>query len=95
EIAMEGGKDHDNRRCFPWGTFLSEEKNEFFHFFKDLIAWRKNESALIYGTLNVRLEHNNLCLQRIYGKDCVEMLLQRVKNGFDFEWEITKTLKTC
>lgn len=95
EIAMEGGKDPDNRRCFPWGTFLSEEKNEFFHFFKDLIAWRKKETALIYGTLNMQLEHDSLCLQRIYGKDCIEMLLQRVKNGFDFEWEITKTVKTC
>lgn len=95
EIAMEGGKDPDNRRCFPWGTFLPEEKNSFFHCIKELIRWRKSENTLKYGELKVISEPSNLRLQRIYQGECIEMTLREPKIGLEMEWDITKTPKTC
>lgn len=95
EIAMEGGKDPDNRRCFPWGTFLSEERNEFFRYMKELIAWRKNEKTLQYGRLEVVSEADNLRLRRIYAGKYIEMTIQLSKIGSDFTYSYTKTAKTC
>jgi glycosidase len=95
EIAMEGGKDPDNRRCFPWGTFLSEERNEFFRYMKELIAWRKNEKTLQYGRLEVVSEADNLRLRRIYAGKYTEMTIQLSKIGSDFTYSYTKTAKTC
>ena len=95
EIAMEGGKDPDNRRCFPWGTFLSEERNEFFRYMKELIDWRKKEKTLQYGRLEVVSEADNLRLRRIYAGKYTEMTIQLSKIGSDFTYSYTKTAKTC
>ena len=95
EIAMEGGKDPDNRRCFPWGSFLSEERNEFFRYMKELIDWRKKEKTLQYGRLEVVSEADNLRLRRIYAGKYIEMTIQLSKIGSDFTYSYTKTAKTC
>lgn len=95
EIAMEGGKDPDNRRCFPWGSFLSEERNDFFRYMKELIDWRKKEKTLQYGRLEVVSEADNLRLRRIYAGKYIEMTIQLSKIGSDFTYSYTKTAKTC
>src|SRR5882757_3809846 len=47
EIGMEGDKDPDCRRCFPWG---SEQKSELRDYYQKLIAIRKNNPALRRGS---------------------------------------------
>lgn len=47
EIGLEGGKDPDCRRCFPWGT---EKKSELLAYYRRLIAIRKANPALRCGT---------------------------------------------
>ncbi len=49
ELAMEGSKDPDNRRCFPWGKFLPEKNTNYFHYYKNLIELRNKEKALRRG----------------------------------------------
>ena len=47
EIGMEGGKDPDCRRCFPWGR---ENKSDLLAYYRKLIAIRRANAALRVGT---------------------------------------------
>lgn len=45
ETCVEGGKDPDNRRTFPWGN----EDNDMINWFADLATVRKNNAVLVSG----------------------------------------------
>ena len=45
ETCLEGGKDPDNRRTYPWG----KEDKEMIEWFSKLAEMRKNNSTFIYG----------------------------------------------
>ena len=64
EIAMEGLKDPDNRRCYPWGAKLSKEKQLYNAFYKKLIDLRKSERALTCGKLKINPQNNGFEIQR-------------------------------
>jgi len=48
EVALEGGHDPDNRRCFPWSTV--DKKADVFTFYQQLIALRKQRKELQKGS---------------------------------------------
>ncbi|MBE7057596.1 MAG: glycoside hydrolase family 13 protein [Ruminococcaceae bacterium] len=45
ETCLEGGKDPDNRRTYPWG----KEDKEMIEWFSELARMRRNNSTFIYG----------------------------------------------
>jgi len=45
ETCVEGGKDPDNRRTYPWG----KEDSEMIAWFSELAKMRKNNATFIYG----------------------------------------------
>jgi cyclomaltodextrinase len=49
EIGMEGGKDPECRRCYPWDKPELQNRN-LFAYYKKLIAIRKTNPALHVGT---------------------------------------------
>ena len=75
EIEMEGGKDPDNRRCFPWQNLPQGENSETFRLMQTFLAFRKREPAMIQGTLTIRPEGQGILLCRQLGKTFVELRL--------------------
>ncbi|MEB3198492.1 MAG: alpha-amylase family glycosyl hydrolase [Candidatus Sericytochromatia bacterium] len=57
EIGMLGGKDPDNRRCFPWEE--ANEGNDMLRFVKRLVALRKSNPALRGGEVRTLMRHNH------------------------------------
>jgi glycosidase len=51
EIGMEGGKDPDCRRCYPWDKPKLQNR-ELFAYYQKLIAIRKANPALRTGTFH-------------------------------------------
>lgn len=51
EIGMEGGKDPDCRRCYPWDE-PAKQKRELLAYYQKLIAIRKANPALRAGTFS-------------------------------------------
>lgn len=45
ETCLEGGKDPDNRRTYPWGN----EDSEMIKWFADLAVMRKSLTTLVFG----------------------------------------------
>lgn len=90
EFAMEGGKDPDNRRCFPWGRQLSEGQNEYFHFFKKLVAMRNAEVVLRRGAINVVPQDDGFKVQRFLGGDLLEMCVTWGEQGSAARFSLNK-----
>ena len=71
EIGMEGDKDPDCRRCYPWGWEQRAEESgqraELLAYYKRLIAVRKNNPALRHGvfrTLKADSHHQFYAFER-------------------------------
>lgn len=75
EIGMEGGKDPDNRRCFPWQDMSDAEDSETFRMVKTILAFRKREPAMYDGKLTIRPEGQGILLCRRKGNALVELRL--------------------
>lgn len=75
EIGLEGGKDPDNRRCFPWQDMPAAENTEIFRLVKTFLSFRKREVAMTLGTLSVHPEGQGILLCRTYGNTVVELRL--------------------
>ena len=72
---MEGGKDPDNRRCFPWQDMPDAEDSETFRMVKAILAFRKREPAMSDGKLTIRPEGQGILLCRRKGNSLVELRL--------------------
>ena len=68
EIGMEGGKDPDNRRAFPWDKLAEGERKPIYGYVKDLIFLRKNNRVLRDGKMDIRCENGKLSIVRTLGK---------------------------
>lgn len=75
EIGMEGGKDPDNRRCFPWQEIPETENSEMFRLVQTLLAFRKREAAMTLGTFLIRPEGQGILVCRTYENTVVELRL--------------------
>ncbi|WP_180966649.1 alpha-glucosidase C-terminal domain-containing protein, partial [Endozoicomonas acroporae] len=49
EVALEGGHDPDNRRCFPWERL--DSRQDMVDFIKQLTSLRNQSSALQSGSV--------------------------------------------
>ncbi len=73
EIALPGGKDPDNRRCFPWECVESGKEPLLYHFFRDLLAIRAKEDVWVNGVLSVRPEGEGILICRKKGNELLEL----------------------
>ena len=68
EIGMEGGKDPDNRRTFPWESLSDGRRSPVFRFMNELIALRNKERVLRDGALEIVYSSRHLSIVRTLGK---------------------------
>lgn len=73
EIGLQGGKDPDNRRCFPWECVESGKEPPIYHFFRDLLAIRAKEDAWTNGSLTIRPEGEGILVCRSKGNELLEL----------------------
>ncbi len=88
EIGMEGGKDPDCRRCYPWDKPELQDR-ELFAYYQKLIAIRKANPALRTGTFRPFVVDNERELyayeRRADGNHCV-VALNRSGSEHTVEW---------
>ncbi|MBY5945899.1 maltodextrin glucosidase [Photobacterium rosenbergii] len=74
EVALEGGHDPDNRRCFPWER--TEAPNATFDFVSKLIETRKSHLALQEGSIQwLHAEQQQLAYARkLDGKQLITLI---------------------
>ncbi len=75
EIGLEGGKDPDNRRCFPWQEMPAAEDSEIFRLVRTFLNFRRKEPALTRGTFAVRSEGKGILVCRTFENTVVELRL--------------------
>ena len=68
EIGMEGGKDPDNRRAFPWDKLAEGERKPIYSYVKDLISLRKKNRVLRDGSLEISCSSGCMNIVRTLGK---------------------------
>lgn len=74
EIGLEGGKDPDNRRAFPWHE--SDWNQELSQWIRNLIALRKRTSALRRGEfVPLQAENDLYTFARTLGKETILMAM--------------------
>ena len=73
EIGMEGGKDPDNRRAFPWDNLAEGERKPIYSYVKELISLRKKNRVLRDGKMEICCENDKLSIVRTLGKKKMEL----------------------
>ncbi len=82
EIGVEGEKDPDSRRVFPWDSIKTHEN--LLNFFKKLIVFRKSHPELANGT--VRLKRvSPACLERKTKKGTYVICMNRDNRKYHIE----------
>jgi glycosidase len=90
ELALEGGQDPDNRRCFPWDSLKDLQKTPFSQFFKQLIKMRRSESTLQKGSFEAIPCENGFILKRQIKKEIMELRVFTPKIGGPDSFTLTK-----
>jgi cyclomaltodextrinase len=80
EIGMEGGKDPDCRRCYPWHKPETHNR-ELFSFYQKLAAIRKSRAALRRGSFRTLLVDNARELFVFERKQNGETVIVAFNNG--------------
>ncbi len=63
EVFLDGNKDPDNRRPFPWDYAQDKTRIELFDFYKSLIKLRKDHNLLSEGYIQF-IEHEELLIYK-------------------------------
>ena len=85
EIGMEGGKDPDNRRTFPWDKLSDGRRSPIFRFLNELITIRNAERVLRDGKLEIACSAGNLNIVRTLGKKKMTLAISASKPDPLFE----------
>ena len=85
EIGMEGGKDPDNRRTFPWNMLSDGRRSPVFRFLNELITLRNEERVLRDGKLEVAYSAGSLNIVRSLGKKKMTLAITASKPDPLFE----------
>ena len=85
EIGMEGGKDPDNRRTFPWGMLSDGRRSPIFRFLNELITLRNEERVLRDGKLEIAYHAGNLNIVRSLGRKKMTLVVSAAKPDPLFE----------
>lgn len=79
EVALEGGRDPDNRRPFPWNWESDSTASDIHEFYKRLIKIRHTYSALRTGSFQTIVTEGNVFGYR--RKDQKNEILVFINNG--------------
>lgn len=90
EIALEGGKDPDNRRCFPWDSLKNLQKSSFSLFFKKLLLMRLQEPVLKEGSFLAIPQEDGFIIRRQQNKTTMEFRVFTCKIGAVDAFTLTK-----
>ena len=85
EIGMEGGKNPDNRRTFPWGKLSDGRRSPIFRFLNELITLRNEERVLRDGKLEIAYHAGNLNIVRSLGRKKMTLAISAAKPDPLFE----------
>ena len=85
EIGMEGGKDPDNRRTFPWGMLSDGRRSPIFRFLNELITLRNEERVLRDGKLEIAYSAGSLNIVRSLGRKKMTLVISAAKPDPLFE----------
>ena len=86
EIGMEGGKDPDNRRTFPWESLSDGRRSPVFRFMNELIALRNKERVLREGALEIVYSSRHLSIVRTLGKKKMTLCISNAAPDPTFEF---------
>ncbi|WP_299015213.1 maltodextrin glucosidase [uncultured Photobacterium sp.] len=90
EVALEGGQDPDNRRCFPWER--THTSHPTFDYAQKLIGIRKQAKSLQEGSLQwLVAEHKQLAFARTLGDEIHICLINNSLNAKPIEvplWQL-------
>ena len=73
EIGLGGGRDPDNRRCFPWGSFDAGEEPQPFALLRKFIRILLKEPVWVSGDFSIRPEGQGILACRRKGADMLEL----------------------
>ena len=85
EIGVEGGKDPDNRRTFPWGKLSDGRRSPIFRFLNELVTLRNEERVLRDGKLEIAYHAGNLNIVRSLGRKKMTLVVSAAKPDPLFE----------
>ena len=68
EIGMEGRKDPDNRRSFPWNKLAEYRQKPIFDYVKKLIALRRENPVLRDGSIDIHCRAGRVDIVRKLGE---------------------------
>ncbi len=89
EYGMPGANDPDNRRMMQFDSMNAHEKH-LKEKVKNLIDFRKNSMALLYGTTQIENKDNVLVIKRKYFSDEAILVINKSDKDFHFEGRIVK-----
>jgi len=75
EVGLEGGKDPDNRRCFPWDLLQTAKEKEPWHTLQALITLRRTSAVMRRGSFFCHPEGDGVVLIRELGHERLELRL--------------------
>ena len=90
EIGMEGGKDPDNRRAFPWDSLADGKKSSVYAYLKHLIDLRKKEQTLRRGNLEISFGNGIITLSRALPEGGLRLSICENPQNPDPSFEITR-----
>jgi glycosidase len=85
EIGMEGGKDPDNRRSFPWDHLVEGQSKPIYSYIKELIGLRNKERVLRDGALEISYSVGRLNIVRTLGKKKMTLCISNASPDPTFE----------
>jgi len=85
EVALEGGKDPDNRRPFPWNWKKNPERKEVHNFYQKIIYLRHTHKALRTGLYHTLYAENQ---QIVYSRKLEDQEIIIVINNSESPSEI-------
>ncbi|MCF0215635.1 MAG: glycoside hydrolase family 13 protein [Fibrobacteraceae bacterium] len=90
EIGMEGGKDPDNRRSFPWKNLKKLQKSPIYGFICEMLELRRKTPSLRKGSFQVVPRFDGFSILRKFGKSGLELRAFTPKNNDSFDFLISK-----
>ena len=73
EIGMEGGKDPDCRRTFPWDQLKARKALPIYKFIRELTRMRHENPVLRDGSLKIHFTGTGFSVVRASGHDCLTL----------------------
>lgn len=77
EAGLEGGKDPENRKAYPW----NRENNEILSFYERIVKIRNKEASLRKGNLNIYNTDGDVCVfERCYDEEKIIVAVNTSNN---------------